>query len=111
MLGQIGASLVEGASGDLCAVAQSRDQLAVVDDETPEGGFGGARRPAIIPDFPQNLIRASGSCLTLVFPAPHGDLSPRGVIPLLAFKGQPSTGADHKPSRQRISGCAARRLR
>src|SRR5664280_686551 len=73
MLGQIGADLVEGTGGDLCAVAQSRYQLAIVDDEPPESGLRGLRRAAIIPDFAENLIRGSGGS-TLVFPSPHGVL-------------------------------------
>src|SRR5216684_4626458 len=60
MLGQIGADLVERPGGDLGAVAQPRYQLAVIDDQPPEGGFGRLRRAAIVPDFPQNLVGSSG---------------------------------------------------
>src|SRR5712671_3079919 len=86
ILRQIGADLVEGAGGDLCAVAQSRHQLAIVDDAPPERGFGRARRAAIIPDLAENLI---GGCagLTLTFLDPHGDLA--RLSALAAIKGRP----------------------
>jgi hypothetical protein len=74
MLGQIGANLVERAGGDLGAVAQPRYQLAVVDDEPAESGFGRARRAAIVPALTETLIGGSGGGPALVFPDPHGDL-------------------------------------
>src|ERR1700761_990965 len=74
MLGQVGPDLVEGARGDLGAVAQSRYQLAVVDDEPPERGFSRAGRTTIIPDFSENLVGGLGGGAILVFPGPHGDL-------------------------------------
>src|SRR5512137_811158 len=71
MLAQIGADLVEGPGGDLGAVAQPRHQLAVIDDEPPEGGFGRLRRAAIIPDLTENLVRGSRGGAILVLPVPH----------------------------------------
>ncbi len=61
MFGQIGADLVQRAGGDFGAVAQARHQLAVIDDEPPEGGFGRLRRAAIVPDFAENLVGGFGS--------------------------------------------------
>ena len=59
MLGEIGAHLVERSGGDVGAVPQSRNQLAVIDGEPAEGGFCGLRRAAIIPDLAENLIRGA----------------------------------------------------
>ena len=61
VFGQKGADLVQRAGGDPGAIAQARDQLAVIDDEPPEGGFGRLRRAAIFADFAENLVGGSGS--------------------------------------------------
>src|SRR5882672_3842181 len=107
ILRQIGADLVEGAGGDLCAVAQARHQLAIVDDAAPERGFGCARRAAIIPDFAENLI---GGCagLTLTFLDPHGDLA--RLSALAAIKGRPSSYVNHNRSGQQAWARAHRSL-
>src|SRR5271169_4209539 len=72
MFGQIGADLVERAGRDLGAVAQSRHQLAVVDDEAAEGGFGRVRGAAKIPDFTENLVGGSGAAPVFASLNPHG---------------------------------------
>src|SRR6185437_14957541 len=69
MLGEIRTNLVEGAGRDPGPVAQTGYQLAVVDDEPPEGGLGRLRRPAIVPYLTQNLI--GGPRLSLTFRRPH----------------------------------------
>src|SRR6266481_3556561 len=78
MLGQIGADLVERAGRDPGAVAQPRNQLAVVDDEASEGRLGGPCRAAKLPDLAENLVGGSGGAAALAFLDPHGfSLSPR----------------------------------
>ena len=99
VLRQIGADLVERAGRDLGAVAQPRHQLAVVDDEAAEGGFGRMGRAAIVPDLAQDLVGGSGSALALAFLDPHG-CSPRGFIRWLEIKGHSLGGVNHKSSGQ-----------
>jgi hypothetical protein len=96
MFAEIGAHLVERAGGDPGAVAKTRHQFAVVDDEPPEGGFGRLGRAAIVADFPENLVGGSNG-LALVFPSPHGHLLrffPDGI------KEQPQGSVNHKRSGQ-----------
>src|SRR5277367_650344 len=85
MFGQIGADLVERAGRDLGAVAQSRHQLAVVDDEAAEGGFGRVRGAAKIPDFTENLVGGSGGAPVFASLNPHG-CSP--AVPFLVFRSR-----------------------
>jgi hypothetical protein len=57
---------------DLGAVAQPRHQLAVIDDQAPEGGFGRVGRAAKVPDLAENLVGGSGGARALAFLDPHG---------------------------------------
>src|SRR5438105_14453916 len=85
MLGEIRADLVERARRDPGAVAQPRRQLAVVDNQPPEGGFGRARLAAIVADFAKNLlgrrrrfrrlrVAVLRACRSLALLDPHGCL-------------------------------------
>jgi hypothetical protein len=109
MLGQIGTDLVKRAGGDLGAVAQSRHQLAIVDDKPPESGFGGLRRAAIIPDFAKHLIGGLADGVALTFLDPHGYL-PR-FASVTVIKGQASGCVNHKRSGQELWAYAHYRAR
>src|SRR6266481_3468868 len=100
MLGQIGADLVERAGRDPGAVAQPRNQLAVVDDEASEGRLGGPCRAAKLPDLAENLVGGSGGAAALAFLDPHGLSPPAVFIRRPQIKEQPLRGVNHKPSGQ-----------
>ena len=65
VLRNIRANFIEGAGRNLGAVAQTGDQLSVIDDASPERQFGRARFAAIIPDFPKNTFGSRRFGLTL----------------------------------------------
>ena len=97
-----GAHLVERFGRDVGAVAQPRNELAVIDGEPAEGGFRSLGGAAIIPDLAQNLAGGDRSVLRsparmfavvlvqpfasqlVVGPAflgPHGSCLPAAFIP------------------------------
>src|SRR6202012_1235469 len=96
VLAQISANLVERAGRDLGAIAQGRHQLAVVDDETAEGGLCGLRRAAEFPDLAEDLLGGPAGAPLLMFFDPHG-VSAR-FPSLIAIKERPLGDVNHKRS-------------
>src|SRR5690242_9532504 len=95
MFAQVSADLVERTGRYLGPVAQARHQLAVIDDEAAEGGFGGLRRPAKFADFAQNFFRGPAERPDLMLLDPHGFAhSPRS--PSL-YDNEETTGGTRQP--------------
>jgi hypothetical protein len=49
----IAANAIQGLSGNAPAIAQTRDQLAIIDGSAAKGGFGQTHLPTILADLQQ----------------------------------------------------------